>query len=208
MNPAKKYPRPPLSLIVDELPPFGVKLFVGDADAAADKGLIAKNDIAIVINCAVNLDISYVGDVESGVSQSTPQGPVRNYKLGLIDDDGNPHTMLLAGYYMLDGALHQKLPDRSTYPHRRQGNVLLHCRGGRSRSVILAALYIHIQMPGRFPTLDSAVDYLRQARALHPDEWFETPKPMLIEAARFAATWIQRIEREKYSAPKLVSAKS
>jgi hypothetical protein len=205
MSSTPRYPRPPLSLIVDDLPPFGIKLFVGDADGASDRRLLEKNDIAIVINCAVNLDVDYT--VKAGGEISSPQGPIRNYKLGLIDDAGNPDTMLLAGYYLLDGALHQKLPDRPTYPHRRQGNVLLHCRGGRSRSVILAALYIHINMPDRFPTLDSAIDHLRSARALHPDEWFETPKPMLIEAARHAATWIQRIEREKHPAPKLIASK-
>src|SRR6478735_4954769 len=195
MKAVPHYPRPPLSLIVDDLPPFGVKLFVGDADAAMDKGLLRKNDIAIVINCAVNLDIDYTSD--AGVSDQTPEGPFRNYKLGLIDDAGNPQTMVMAGYFLLDGALRQQLPYRPTYPHRRQGNVLLHCRGGRSRSVILAALYLHIQMSDRFPTLDASIAHLRKARALHPDEWFETPKPMLIEAARFAARWIRRIEDEK-----------
>lgn len=199
--------RPPMSLIVDDLPPFGIKLFVGGAAAAADKSLLERNDIAIVVNCAVNLDIDYTAGV--GASDvASPQGPVRNYKLGLIDDAGNPDTMLLAGYYLLDGALHQQLPDRYTYPHRRRGNVLLHCRGGRSRSVILAALYIHIQMPDRFPTLDAAIDHLRITRELHPHEWMETPKPMLIEAARHAATWVRRIEQEKHPAPTLAMSHS
>ena len=199
------YLRPPMSLIVEDLPPFEVKLFVGDANAASDKALLEDNDIAIVVNCAVNLDIDYTAGV--GASDiASPHGPVRNYKLGLIDDAGNPDTMLLAGYYLLDGALHQKLPDRHTYPHRRRGNVLLHCRGGRSRSVILAALYIHIQMTDRFPNLEAAIDHLRVTRELHPNEWEETPKPMLIKAARHAAAWIQHIERDKHPAPKLVSS--
>ncbi|MCB8822235.1 protein-tyrosine phosphatase family protein [Microvirga rosea] len=200
-----KFNRPPMSLIVEDLPPFGVKLFVGGAAAAADRDLLERNDIAIAVNCAVNLDIDYLtGAGESEVT--SVHGPIRNYKLGLIDDAGNPDTMLLAGYYLLDGALHQQLPDRSTYPHRRRGNVLLHCRGGRSRSVILAALYIHIQMPDRFPTLDAAIDHLRATRELHPSEWMETPKPMLVEAARHAASWIRRIEQEKHPAPKLAAS--
>ncbi|EIM28793.1 protein-tyrosine phosphatase family protein [Microvirga lotononidis] len=199
------FPRPSMSLVVDDLPPFGVKLYVGDANAASDREMLESNDIAIVVNCAVNLDIDYAAGV--GASEiASPHGPVRNYKLGLIDDAGNPDTMLLAGYYLLDGALHQQLPDRYTYPHRRRGNVLLHCRGGRSRSVILAALYIHIQLPDRFPTLDSAIGHLRVTRELHPDEWMETPKPMLIEAARYAAAWIQRIESDKHPAPQAVSS--
>ena len=56
---------------------------------------------------------------------------------------------------------------------------------------------MHVQMSERFPTLDSAIEHIRQTRALHPDEWHETPKPMLIEAARYAARWINRIETEK-----------
>jgi hypothetical protein len=189
--------RPPMSLIVEDLPPFGVKLFVGDAQAGADLELLQANDIAIVVNCAVNLDINYTNTVGA----TSPHGPVRTYKLGLIDDAGNPDTMLLAGYYLLDGALHQQLPDRSSYPHRRKGNVLLHCRGGRSRSVALAALYLHIQMPDRFADLDAAIAHLRTTRQLHPDEWSETPKPMLAEAARQAASWIRRIEAEKQPEP-------
>ena len=51
-----------MSLIVDDLPPFGVKLFVGDANAAADKAMLEGNDIAIVVNCAVNLDIDYAAN--------------------------------------------------------------------------------------------------------------------------------------------------
>jgi hypothetical protein len=193
------FPRPPMSLIVDGLPPTGGKLFIGDAEAAADRKLLDENDVAIVVNCAVNLDIDYTQ--EAGAIEPGARGPIRNYKLGLIDDAGNPDTMLIGAYFLLDGALHQKLPDRFTYPHRRTGNLLLHCRGGRSRSVIVAALLMHVQMHDRFPTLDAAIAHIRQTRALHPDEWHETPKPMLIEAARYAADWILRIEADKRARP-------
>jgi hypothetical protein len=37
---------------------------------------------------------------------------------------------------------------------------------------------------------------VRARRALEPDEWFETPKPMLVEAARRAAGWIALIDAE------------
>ena len=149
MKAVPHYPRPPLSLIVDDLPPFGVKLFVGDADAAMDKGLLRKNDIAIVINCAVNLDIDYTSD--AGVSDQTPEGPFRNYKLGLIDDAGNPQTMVMAGIscWMERCAAASRSP-RPTPPQTRKRPSAL--PGGRSRSVILAALYLHIQMSDRFPT--------------------------------------------------------
>ena len=81
-------------------------------------------------------------------------GAVRYYKLGLIDGPGNPETMMLAGFYLLRGAFEQELPDKHTYPRRERGNVLVNCRGGRSRSVALVALFLHVEMPERYPTLD------------------------------------------------------
>lgn len=33
------------------------------------------------------------------------------------------------------------------------------------------------------------------------DEWFETPKPMLYEAARKASAWIDLIERARHGDP-------
>ncbi len=38
---------------------------------------------------------------------------------------------------------------------------------------------------------------IRTRRQLMPDEWFETPKPMLYEAARRASAWIDMIECER-----------
>jgi hypothetical protein len=102
--------------------------------------------------------------------------------------------MLVAGYYILDGAMNQTMPDRPSYPHRRPGNVLVHCRGGRSRSVALVALYPHRQQPDQYPSLDDAIRHVRIQRELHKDEWFETPKPVLIEAARYAAKAIAMLE--------------
>jgi hypothetical protein len=58
----------------------------------------------------------------------------------------------------------------------------------------------------RFPTLEAAIDHLRFTREPHPDEWMKTPKPMLIDAARHAASWIRRIEHERRQTPKLVSS--
>ena len=123
-------------------------------------------------------------------------GAVRYYKLGLIDGPGNPETMVLAGFYLLRGAFEQELPDKHTYPRRERGNVLVNCRGGRSRSVALVALFLHVEMPERYPTLESALAHVRTQRDLQPDEWFETPKPTLVEAARRAARWIALVEAD------------
>ncbi len=125
---------------------------------------------------------------------------MRYYKLGLVDGEGNPETMMLASFYLLRGAFSQKLPERPSYPRRDQGNVLVNCRAGRSRSVALVSLFLHVEMPEKFPTLDIAIDHVRSRRELRQDEWFETPKPMLVEAARRARDWIARIEERSFAA--------
>ncbi|MBL8808487.1 MAG: dual specificity protein phosphatase family protein [Rhodospirillales bacterium] len=196
---APVHPRPAMSLIVDGLPPHGAGLYIGDSEAARDEAMLRDHRITTVVNCAVNLDINYVRDpaqVQTETKCATGYGPVRYYKLGLVDGDGNPETMMLAGYFMLDGAARQQLPERPTYPRRERGNILVHCRGGRSRSVALVALYMHMQLTDRFPTIDAAIEHIRTYRELQPDEWFETPKPMLLEAARRAARWARLIEAD------------
>ncbi|MDO9640612.1 MAG: dual specificity protein phosphatase [Pseudotabrizicola sp.] len=187
----------PLSLIATGVGDEGVSLYIGNSDGARDVATLAQLGITTVINCAVNLDINYVSDpVDPAQSGKCAVGhaPIRSYKIGLIDGHGNPGRMMLAGYYILDGALKQVMPDRSSYPNRARGHVLVHCRGGRSRSVALASLYLSKTQPDQFPTLDDAIAHVRKMRALPPDEWFETPKPMLIEAARLASAAIDDLE--------------
>lgn len=197
MNMAPRYERPNVSLIEADLPGYGIDLFIGGMEGAGDLADLKARNITTVVNCAVNLDFNYA--VEPFPQEPDPEaiygvGAVRYYKLGLIDGDGNPETMMLAGFYMLRGALSQNLPDRPTYPRREKGNVLVNCRGGRSRSVSLVALFLHIEASERYPTFDAALDHVRTRRELRPDEWFETPKPMLVDAARRAAEWIKLID--------------
>jgi hypothetical protein len=189
-----RYERPPLSLIESGLPRHGVDLYVGGALAAGDPALLAAHGITTVINCAVNLDINYATIAPEAEGLLHGQTPIRYYKLGLVDGEGNPATMMLAGFYILRGALEQKLPEKASYQWQARGNVLINCRAGRSRSVILAALFLHVEMPDRFPTLETALDHVRTRRELQPDEWFETPKPVLVAAARRAAEWIAMID--------------
>lgn len=187
----------PLSLIATGVGADGVSLYIGNSDGARDVARLADLGITTVINCAVNLDINYVADpVDPAAPGKCAVGhaPIRSYKIGLIDGNGNPGRMMLAGFYILDGALKQVMPERSSYPNRARGHVLVHCRGGRSRSVALTALYLHKTQPDGFPTLDDAIAHVRKMRALPPDEWYETPKPMLIEAARQAAAAIDHLE--------------
>ncbi|KQQ89383.1 dual specificity protein phosphatase [Aureimonas sp. Leaf324] len=197
---APVYARPAISLITEGLGPFDSKLYIGGLEGARDLSLLRAHGIGIVVNCAVNLDVNFVrrpANPEEGDLCATGFSDIRYYKLGMIDGGGSPDTMMLGAYYILHGALHQRLPRRETYPYPDGGNVLVNCRSGRSRSVSLVALYLHRQQPDRFPTLDAAVAHIRDKRELRPDEWFETPKPMLYDAARKASDWIDLIEGAK-----------
>lgn len=195
-KPVPHYDRPKISPIYENLQPYGVDIFVGGMEGARDLTLLRELGITTVVNCAVNLDLNYIATptlpAEEGKAAYGP-AEIRYYKIGLVDGDGNPETMMLAGYYLLRGALEQVLPERASYPLRERGNVLINCRGGRSRSVVLTGLLLHELVPEEFPTLDAALNHVRNRRELRPDEWHEAPKPMLVAAARKASDWIDQI---------------
>lgn len=194
---APVYERPALSLIMDGIGPHHAKLYIGGIEAAGDVALLKQYNITTAVNCAVNLDINYVDGASRNGLAATGHAPVRYYKLGLVDDEGNSEHMMLGAYLILNGAIVQEFPERDTYPTRERGNVLVHCRAGRSRSVALVSLYLHLEMPERFPTLESAVAHVREKRELRPDEWFETPKPMLFNAAQEAARLVRVMEKAR-----------
>lgn len=192
------YARPAISLIAEGLGPRHVALYIGGSDGASDLGLLRRHGITTIVNCAVNLDINLVqAAAEEGDRRAVGYGDIRYYKLGLIDGEGSPDTMMLGAYYILDGALRQTMPKRETYPFPDGGNVLVNCRSGRSRSVSLVALFLHKQQPDLYPTLDDALSVIRKKRELRPDEWFEKPKPMLYAAARHASDWIDMVDGRK-----------
>ena len=167
---APRYDRPKLSLVADNVQPYGVDFYIGGMEGASDIDLLRANNITTVVNCAVNLDFNFVTQPLSPAEQTVSYGfgDIRYYKLGLIDGPGNPETMVLAGYYLLKGALEQRLPEKPTYPYRDKGNVLVNCRGGRSRSVTLVALFLSIAEPQRFPSFDAALQHVREKRELRP----------------------------------------
>lgn len=178
--------RAPMHLIARNF--AGVDLYVGNRQAASDPQLLARHGINAVLNCALNLDINLVetASCESG-HHAFGRANLRYYKLGLIDGAGNPAEMLLAGYLQLTGLMRQQMPAKITYPWPSGGHVLINCRGGRSRSVVLASLFLHLQRTQVFPDLDAAIAYVRQMRQLDPVEWPSAPKPDLIAAAHWAA---------------------
>lgn len=194
--------RPMISYIADGLGPDGVSLFISGTEGARDIDALHEHGITTVINCAVNLDINYA-DTLTHAAESGKRGAgnasVRTYKVGLIDGGGNSADMMLGAYFILEGSLDQTLPERASYPNRKRGNVLVHCRGGRSRSVALVALFLHRQKPELFPTLSDAISHVRVTRKLHPDEWFETPKQSLIDAAERAANVLNLIDESRRS---------
>lgn len=187
-----------LSLIYKALPNYKVDLFISGKEGASDLPFLRSHGITTVVNCAVNLDFNYVHDTrvvsDHGSSVHGP-GEIRYYKIGLIDGGGNPDTQMLAAYYILKAALEQVLPDKPSYPRRERGNVLINCRGGRSRSVIVVSLFLHKTLSKQFPTLEDAIAFVQQHRKLPENEWYKAPKPVLIEAAKRAAVWIDAIER-------------
>lgn len=192
-----RFARPPLSLIEARLPGYGVDLYIGGKEAAGDLELLAAHNITTVVNCAVNIDLNYAA-AETGTIGGP--GAVRYYKVGLVDDTGNPATMMLAGLLILRGALSQKAPPRPSYNQTATGNVLVHCRAGRSRSVALAALFLAADMPQRYPTLDDAIRHVQERRELRPQEWFEAPKPVMVAAARQALGWVRMIDSDAAAA--------
>jgi|TARA_B110000211_G_C14078023_1_gene553105 hypothetical protein len=192
--------RPAISFIADDLGPDQVSLFISGTEGARDVAKLKELGITTVLNCALNLDINYADTITHAQSDGKAAagiGPIKTYKVGLIDGPGNPIDMLLGAYFILESALDQTLPERASYPIRARGNVLVHCRGGRSRSVALVALFLHAQKPELYPELADAISVIRTMRELHPDEWFETPKQPLIDAAEHAAQALQCLRQSE-----------
>jgi hypothetical protein len=188
---------PKLSLIYERHPLYGVDLFISGKEGASDLKLLRQNGITTVVNCAVNLDFNFVQQrqvVSDHEGSIYGPGEIRYYKIGLIDGAGNPETQMVAAHYILRAALEQILPDKPSYPRRERGSVLINCRGGRSRSVAVVALFLHLTLPEEFPSLDEAIGFVRLRRELPENEWFKAPKPVLAEAARWAAGWIRTID--------------
>ena len=169
----------PLTHLADGIGIDKVSLFVGDQIGASDDNLLRQHKIMNVLNCAVNCDINYVDETldltPDGTNRVFGYAPVRTAKIGMIDGEGNDPMLMFAAVHMLHGMLHQTFPEKKSYPLRQPGNLLVHCRGGRSRSVAVAALYLNHMFPERWPSLDDLIDEIRHKRGIPRDEFDRVP---------------------------------
>ena len=177
-----------MNAIADGIGPHGAVLYIGNQLAASDDALLKDHDITCGLNCAVNLDINYVDQTldksDGGDYRVFGHAPVRSAKVGMIDGPGNSPAHLISACHLIDAMLNQTIPEKKSYPIKRTGNILVHCRGGRSRSVAVSALYLHLKHPGRWPTFDEALQLVRDKRRLQPEEYHEAPKEDLLVLVR------------------------
>jgi myo-inositol-1(or 4)-monophosphatase len=165
---------PVLLPIADEIGPNAATLFIGNRVAADDPDLLLRHDITATMNLAVNIELLPLMLLDGTV--------IRRTHIGLIDGPGNRPQHLLAAVFALHGILGQESPGKRHYPPHRRGNLLVHCRGGRSRSATVIALYLHLAYPDRFPGFEDAIGHVRAVRGLGTDQ----PHPAMLALAQEA----------------------
>jgi hypothetical protein len=131
-------------------------LYVGNQIAACDPDTLLDLNITSTMNVSLNIVIPAL-QLADGIH-------VRRANIGLIDGTGNPASYLASAVLALHGLLTQDSPGKAYYPAHRYGNVMVNCRGGRSRSVTVLALYMHLTAPEQWPTLQSAINHIRELR--------------------------------------------
>lgn len=143
-----------LLIPVHDLP--ACRLYVGNLPGACDGAALLAAGITSSLNVSLNIDAPPL---------QLPDGThMRRSKVGLIDGAGNAPSHLAAAVLALDGLVRQASPGKPHYPAHRAGNVLVNCRGGRSRSVTVLALYLHLKAPDAYPTFPAAVAHVRGLR--------------------------------------------
>ncbi|SMD09176.1 hypothetical protein SAMN06295998_12923 [Primorskyibacter flagellatus] len=153
-------------------------LWLGNLTAAEDASALYEAGITASLNLAVNIFPSPL---------SLPDGThVRRYQIGMLDGVGNAPQTLAAAVLLVDGLNTSYTKGKPHYPSHRNGGLLVHCRGGRSRSVTVLALWLHSRFTSEHPSLDAALARLRSLRGLT-----ETyPLPPMIALAREALAFI------------------
>ncbi|MFE0018660.1 dual specificity protein phosphatase family protein [Mesorhizobium sp. NPDC059054] len=149
---------PVLLPVLPDIDDTGKTLFIGNAVAANDADLLLRNGITSTMNLAVNVEMPPLSLSDGTV--------IRRTHIGLIDGPGNIAQHLLGAVLVLHGIINQQSPGKAHYPPHRAGNVLAHCRGGRSRSAGTIALYLHLFRAERFPAFEDALLHVRMCRGL------------------------------------------
>lgn len=148
------------------------RLYLGNLSAAEDAAALTAEGITSTLNLAMNV---FPGPL------ALPDGTqLRRYQIGMVDGPGNAPDLLAAAVHLIDGLAAAYTAGKPHYPAHRRGSLLVHCRGGRSRSVTLLALWLHLRQPTAFPELDAALAHLRRLRGLDTDY----PLPPMIALAR------------------------
>lgn len=163
---------PVLLPVVDAPGPGLDRLWLGNLTAVEDPQAMDRAGATASLNLAINI---FPGPL------TLPDGSmVRRYQLGMIDGAGNAPEMLAAAVMLIDALAAGHMPGKPHYPPHRPGGLVVHCRGGRSRSVTVLALWLHLRRGADFPTLTAALDHMRGVRGLGG----EHPLPPMIALAQ------------------------
>ncbi|WP_374833828.1 dual specificity protein phosphatase family protein [Paenochrobactrum pullorum] len=153
-------------------------LYIGNQVTANDAALLLQENITSTMNVAVNV---YLAPLQ--LANGTH---IRRTQVGLIDGHGNSLTHLLAAVFALDGILNQESPGKAHYPAHKYGNVLVHCRGGRSRSLVVLAVYLFWRHRDQFPNIETAISHIRDLRQIEDNY----PLPGMIKLAEEASQFL------------------
>ena len=120
-------------------------IFVGSYNLSL--GNLDNNDIAGVLNVAYDVNDDDDLQVQDGTFDGKPLFKRQLSKVGLVDGPENDMMTAVAALYMADQLLNFPTPQSQTDQGMvniiANGNLLIHCHDGGSRSVTITALYIY-----------------------------------------------------------------
>ena len=155
---AREDAQPLLLPVVEDFGPHKKTLFLGNLPAAEDPDALLAQNITECLNVSINIfpqDLTLADGTE-----------IRRYQIGMIDGPGNSPHLLAASVMTLQGLMQGYIKGKPHYPPHHCGNILIHCRGGRSRSVTVLALWMAAFCPDRFASFIDALTFIRYARNL------------------------------------------